>query len=350
MKKKNSNVQVITRKKKKFHNREIRIKNIYKIFKKILFSQIKNENFCIGVSGGPDSLALSYLSKLYAKEFNSSFKALIVNHRLRRESTKEANKVKFILSKEKIPSKILNWNGKIPKSNIQSHARKIRYNLLNKECKNLGIRNLILGHHSDDFIETFFIRLFRGSGLKGLSSFNIVSFQNKNNLKTIRPLINIKKNDLIDISNKIFGTYISDPANFEEKYLRTRIRNYIDSFKSDGLDINKVKLTIKNLQIANRSLDYYFKRSNLKYIRRLNDKKYLLSNELFFNETDEIIFRTIGTLISKIGEKYYMPRGKDLKNLVKKMQLYSFNKSTLGGCIIEKLNNSFIIQKERQTG
>ena len=51
-------------------------------------------------------------------------------------------------------------------------------------------------------------------------------------------------------------------------------------------------------------------------------------------------------LISKIGEKYYMPRGKDLKNLVKKMQLYSFNKSTLGGCIIEKINNSFFFDKE----
>ena len=101
------------------------------------------------------------------------------------------------------------------------------------------------------------------------------------------------------------------------------------------------------MQIADRSLDYYFKRSNLKYIRHLSNKKYLLSNELFFYETNEIIFRIIGTLISKVGEKYYMPRGKDLKNLVQKMQLYSFNKSTLGGCIIEKLNNSFIVQKER---
>ena len=158
MKKKNSNAQVITLKKKIFYNKKIRIKNIYKIFKKILFSQIKNETFCIGVSGGPDSLALSYLSKLYAKEFNSSFKALIVNHRLRKESTKEAKKVKFILSKRKIPSKILNWSGKIPKSNIQFNARKIRYNLLNKECKNLGIRNLILGHHFETLLISSILR------------------------------------------------------------------------------------------------------------------------------------------------------------------------------------------------
>ena len=84
--------------------------------------------------------------------------------------------------------------------------------------------------------------------------------------------------------------------------------------------------------------------------RLQSNTKKLPAKPRFNSKTDEIIFRTIGTLISKIGEKYYMPRGKDLKNLVKKMQLYSFNKSTLGGCIIEKINNSFIIQKERQTG
>ena len=45
--------------------------------------------------------------------------------------------------------------------------------MLNNECKKLNIKNLILAHHEGDLIENFFIRLFRGSGLKGLSSLNI---------------------------------------------------------------------------------------------------------------------------------------------------------------------------------
>ena len=72
MKKKNSIVQ--QRKKVKFDNKHLndpKIKKVYLIFKKQLYSQIKNEKFCIGVSGGPDSLALAFLSKIFSKKFNS---------------------------------------------------------------------------------------------------------------------------------------------------------------------------------------------------------------------------------------------------------------------------------------
>ena len=71
MRKKNSSVQ---RKKVKFDNKYLKdpkIKKIYLTFKKQLYSQIKNEKFCIGVSGGPDSLALAFLCKIFSKEFNS---------------------------------------------------------------------------------------------------------------------------------------------------------------------------------------------------------------------------------------------------------------------------------------
>ena len=55
-----------------------------------------NENFAVAVSGGPDSLALAFLSKIYSikKKINSKF--FIVDHKLRKESTKEA---KFIYKK-----------------------------------------------------------------------------------------------------------------------------------------------------------------------------------------------------------------------------------------------------------
>ena len=84
MKKKNSSVQ---RKKVKFDNKylkDLKIKKIYLTFKKQLYLQIKNEKFCIGVSGGPDSLALAFLGKIFSKEFNSKFIALIIDHNLRK--------------------------------------------------------------------------------------------------------------------------------------------------------------------------------------------------------------------------------------------------------------------------
>ena len=95
---------------------------------------------------------------------------LIVDHQLRKESKKESLKVKSILKRKKIQSKILKWKGKVPKSNIQKNARNIRYNLISEYCFKNGIKYLVTAHHLDDQIENFFIRLFRGSGLTGLSS------------------------------------------------------------------------------------------------------------------------------------------------------------------------------------
>ena len=346
MKKKNSTVQ---RKKVKFDNKHLKdpkIKKVYSTFKKQLYSQIKNEKFCIGVSGGPDSLALAFLGKVFSKEFNSKFIALIIDHNLRKQSGIEARKVKKILTKHKIRTKILTWKGKIPKSNIQFNARNIRYFLLNKECNKLNIKNLVLAHHEGDLIENFFIRLFRGSGLKGLSSLNIKRHSENNILNLIRPLINTKKNELIYISKKVFKFYLIDPSNFKEKFLRTRIRNYLDKFKLDGLDINKVKLTLSNLQSANESINFYKEKSVKNHVRYLQRNSCFVSYGLFNYESEEVIFRTISDIIPKISDSYYPPRGKDIKNLITKMQSKKFKKSTLGGCIIEKIYNILIFRKE----
>ena len=99
---------------KKIFIKNKKIKKIYAIFKSIIFKNIKKKDFALAVSGGADSLCLVYLSKMYASEFKNKVHVLIVDHKLRKESKKESNKVKRLLSKRFIQSKILNWRGKIP--------------------------------------------------------------------------------------------------------------------------------------------------------------------------------------------------------------------------------------------
>ena len=96
-----------------------KILNFYSKFKSIVFKNIKDKSFAIAVSGGSDSLCLAYFAKLYSYEFGNKIHVLVVDHNLRKESHKESLKVRSILKKRKIPSKILNWKGKVPKSNIQ---------------------------------------------------------------------------------------------------------------------------------------------------------------------------------------------------------------------------------------
>ena len=120
-------------------------------------------------------MALAFLTKVYALKKNLNSRYYIVDHKLRKESTYEAHKVKRILRSLKINSHVLTWKGKKPLNNIQSLARSKRYELLFSKCKKLKISNLVLGHHMDDLIENFFLRMARGSGLKGLVSLGMTT-------------------------------------------------------------------------------------------------------------------------------------------------------------------------------
>ena len=99
-------------------------KKINQIYRKFERSLNIKENFIVSVSGGPDSLALAYLAKIYSIKNNLNVKFFIVDHKLRIESTREALTVKKVLKKYSINAEILTWRGKKPVKNIQSTARK----------------------------------------------------------------------------------------------------------------------------------------------------------------------------------------------------------------------------------
>ena len=143
-------------------------KKVAQIYKKFERSIDIDENFAVAVSGGPDSLALAFLAKIYSIKKKIVSKFFIVDHKLRLESTREANHVRKVLKGLTIDAEILTWKGKKPSKNIQALARKKRYEILFKRCDKSKIKNILLGHHQDDLLENFFIRLLRGSGLKGL--------------------------------------------------------------------------------------------------------------------------------------------------------------------------------------
>ena len=335
----NAKIKIPKQFKKKLTN--LRIKKIYIDFEKNL--KIKKK-FAVAVSGGPDSLALAFLSKIYSLNNKIISKFLIVDHRLRPESTNEAKLVKKVLKKHSISAEILTWYGKKPKKNIQSVARNKRYDLLIKRCKKLKINNIILGHHQDDLLENFFIRIFRGSGLKGL-----ISLKKKNrvsNMNFFRPLLYQKKEDLVFLSNKIFDFYVKDPTNTDEKFLRIKIRKLIEEFEKSDIDKKKFISTIKNLKYSNNAIDFYIKKNlneNCFFSKKENK---IIFNNNFFNQPHEIIFRGFSDSIKIIGKKYYSVRGKKLDNVINKIINNSSFKGTLGGCIIEKINHTVIITKE----
>ena len=319
-------------------------KRVGNIFKKFETSFNPDKNFIVAVSGGADSLALAFLTKLYAFKYNINPKYFIIDHRLRKESKNEALKVKKILRSHEINSNILSWNGKKPLSNLQSHARKKRYHLLFSMCNKLKINNLVVGHHIDDLLENFFLRLIRGSGLKGL-----VSLGQKTQIKSInllRPLIDFEKKDLIFISNFVFGSYIEDPSNLNTKFNRIKIRNLITQLQKMGLNKKKFQLTIENLKSSDGSIIFYVEKNKRENSFFNHQKKELILKENFFNNSNEIIHRSLSDLIQKLGDKEYPVRGKKIGNILSKIRNKRLIKETLGGCVIKMVNQTIILTKE----
>ncbi len=336
--------------KQKAHNKILKyLKNkeifsIYKDFKKLL--KVGN-SYAVAVSGGPDSLALAYFSKCFSLQNKTKFFYFTVDHRLRKDSGLEAKKVSSNLKKFGINCKILTWKGKKPMSNIQSIARYNRYHLIAKECKKNKTKNLLLGHQIEDLYENFFLRLLRGSGLKGLISMDVTSEDSINGIKIFRPLINIEKLKLINVSKKVFNFFIKDPSNTNDVFARIRIRKLINELKREGLDTNKLKLSIKNLKDSDRTIKFYVSRNIEENTIYFENKQNFFLKRNFFYQPNEIVFRSLSNVLNKISKRYYSPRGKSLMELINRIKFKDFKKSTLGGCIVEKINESVLISREK---
>ena len=332
-------------KEKKVVFKDTKIQKFYTKFKSAIFKNIKKKDFALAVSGGADSLCLAYFAKVYSLEYKNKIHVLIVDHKLRKESQKEALKVKKILKKKYIRSKILTWKSKIPYKNIQKNARDIRYSLISNYCIKKKIKYLLTAHHEDDQIENFFIRLFRGSGLSGLSSMADKAKYN-NQLKIIRPFLDLKKTDLKYVTLNYFKTYINDPSNKNEKFLRVRIRKYRKNMEREGLDTKKILKTVNNLLSANKAIIFYKNKALQKHVSFLSKNKCLLNKQMFLEEAGEIIFKSFSDILSLISGTYYPPRSKKVINLINRIKEKKFSKSTLGGCIVEEKNNFILISKE----
>ena len=171
-----------------------KISAIYLKLKSVLSKHKQNNSFAVAVSGGPDSMALAFLSNLLANETRYKIYFLLVDHGIRTNSAKEALKVKKLLKKNGIKLKVLRNRKKISK-NIQKNARDLRYELLIEFCRKNRVTSLLTAHHKDDQVETFLIRLSRGSGVEGLSSMS-QSTNLGDGIKLIRPFLEFKKSEL----------------------------------------------------------------------------------------------------------------------------------------------------------
>lgn len=336
MKRKNLNVV-------KLKNAIYKDKKISKIYSKLNSITKKFKSFIVAVSGGSDSMALALLSGLLKQEKNKKIYFVHVDHGIRKNSGKEALQLKKILKKIQINLKIIK-NNKSIKKNIQKSARDRRYQILSDFSKKNGIKALVTAHHKDDQIETFLIRLSRGSGVEGLSSMSEISKLNSG-IKLLRPFLKFTKEDLKSITKKFFNKIIKDPSNKNKKFLRTNIRELTRILKSKGIDPDQIFRSIENISSTKIAINFYVKQSLKKFVK-FRKKETIFDLSMFQKEPVDVKFKIINTIVKNRTAKYYPPRAKKVLNLINRFKSKSTQKSTLGGCIFEKRKNFVHVTKE----
>ena len=334
-------------------NSSVNLKNGFKEFKDLskIFSNFKSKlnltnkkKFVVAVSGGPDSLALAALTKAYTYCHKSKFFYVLINHNIRKNSLQEAIKVRNLLQKKQINLKIISNKKKIEK-NIQGEARKIRYDLLSNFCLKNNIRSLITAHNLEDQVETFLIRLSRGSGLRGLSAMRPKT-KIYSKIDLYRPLLDTKKEILIKISKKTFGNFVKDPSNKNLKYLRTKVRNLKKPLEKSGVEYEQIFKSIRNLSDSRDSLDDFLKKEFSKIIKK-KDSEILINLKKFKKHNNEIKMAIVNASIKKLKKNYYDPRAKKVINLIRIIDKKGFKKSTLGGCIFFKKGINLCLKNEK---
>ncbi|KAF9924599.1 hypothetical protein FBU30_005447 [Linnemannia zychae] len=185
-------------------------------------------NVGIAVSGGVDSMALATLmAQHYSLQDDgrkTSLHAFIVDHKLRDNSTEEANYVaKQIQKLDIIPHVLtLNWtlsdnlklgdstainkdstldiqSYKPNKVHLETEARLRRYKAITQKCYDLSIRDLFVGHHAGDQVETTLFRFSRASGIDGmagiqsLAPLGVLAIPEALDIRVVRPLLQVSK-------------------------------------------------------------------------------------------------------------------------------------------------------------
>ena len=189
--------------------------------KDILFSADK---IIVGFSGGADSTLLLHKTFNFLTESNSENKllALHINHQSQSESHAwEEHCQKFCQDREiHLQTEKVEVTAK--GEGFEAAARSARLALFNSFGKNTVI---ILGHHLDDQIETILFRIFRGTGMKGLSG---IKRQSTLGSKVVlRPLFDLTKKEIIELLDKERLNYITDQSNHDNSFSRNYLRNTV---------------------------------------------------------------------------------------------------------------------------
>lgn len=189
----------------------------------------EGSSIIIGLSGGPDSVALLSLLKKLQPQYNLNLLAAHLDHQWREDSSKDEEFCRVLAEKldvdyisAKAEDSILPPNKAKKASGSQEElGRLLRRTFLEQLAQKYNAQAIALGHHYNDQQETFFLRMIRGASIAGLAAMKPQSGL------YIRPLLECTKQELLEYLSVEKLHYLEDETNKDPKYLRNAIRHQV---------------------------------------------------------------------------------------------------------------------------
>ena len=315
--------------------------------------KIDKRRFILGLSGGIDSMALLSLLKHFIvsnKNLKIEVFPVIIDHDLRSNSSNEAKAVQNIalsLGFKTIIKKIII---KKPNGNIQNWARKERRRILCDIAFEFSA-NLILGHHSDDLVETIFMRSVKGSGIEGLRGMQDRMIWN--DILILRPLIFFKKSQIIDYVNSNNVIFFEDQSNFLLKFERTRVRETlkrisVSNWPSISNDIIKFSLLNKQLLLKINEIFIKWVQNNILIDNRGAIRVDFKNLQNIFEKSNLFTISVFGRIIKTVGGNEYAPKREKTLNCLKRIFSPVFKNTNLGNVKISLKKSYLFFTRENR--
>jgi len=183
----------------------------------------KNDKILLAFSGGLDSTGLLGIFLELRKEWHFDLFLGHFNHKLRQSADEDEQFVRKVAQKHAIPLFIASEDvrafAKRNRLNLEEAGRRLRYDFLSQTAQKIGGAKIATGHTLNDQAETFFLRLMRGSGLKGLGCISPVVEG-----RIIRPLLALERKDIAEYVREKNLEFRDDESNLDRSFARNKVR------------------------------------------------------------------------------------------------------------------------------
>ena len=208
----------------------------------------RGSKIILGISGGPDSVCLLNIFAKLQKKYDWELIVAHVNYGLRGKDSVQDEKFVKNLS-EKFGLEFILLKPKVATNSSEEKLRKIRYDFFEKVRRKNNYNSVAVAHNLDDQVETFLMRIIRGTGLGGLTAMKY------KNGKIIRPLLGTTRQEILEFLKANEFSYRLDKTNKQSVYLRNKIRNKLIPYLEKNFYPQIKKTIFNSIESINEDYD-----------------------------------------------------------------------------------------------